>query len=189
MGLFNSVDKEKLEKMEAEHKKELKNLRLRHRLVTGRLRKQVVTRDATIEKLEHKLATVKDISDQKLADLEKQRDYYQELEINADAVEKSMREVKLAKVDLKADQDELFHREERLKRRFSLLEEEENQQYKAGYSDGLADGLRKAHDITREDRKYLTMIAMSTNQSNAIKEASKLLKEGGDDYKADSKSK
>lgn len=175
MGLFNTISKEKSDKR-------VDDAKLVHRLEKGRLEKEI--RDKEI--INDRLTSKTELLQSKIDDIEKERDYFKGLENDRDAIEREKKFNTTAKADIEDDKKELEHREERMKKRAERLETEENDEYKKGYSDGLADGLRKAHDITREDRKYLTMIAMSTNQSGAIKEAQKALGGGFKDDSADS---
>lgn len=177
MGIFGNVTREELE-----------NTKVGHRLEKGRLKKELSTHKAKIEKLESRLESEQHVSEAKISDLEKERDYYKSLENDRDKIEAEKRVIKVEKEDLAEDRKLYNHRTERLKKRETELGEEDNAQYKNGYSDGLADGLRKAHDITREDRKFLTMIAMSTNQSKAIEVSQKAMGEAYKDDSSDSKS-
>lgn len=154
--------------------KELEDAKLVARLEKGRLTKEISSKEKEVDKLQSKVELV----ESKLTDMTESRDYYQKLENDREAIESEKKIVRIEREDLAEDKQLYEHRSGRLTKREARLEEEENDEYKKGYSDGLADGLRKAHDITREDRKYLTMIAMSTNQSEAIKTSQKAL-EGG----------
>lgn len=52
-------------------------------------------------------------------------------------------------------------------------EEFAEKKYQSGYSDGLADGLRKAHEITAEDRKngmQIAALAAASHQPDATKQ-------------------
>lgn len=52
------------------------------------------------------------------------------------------------------------------------------QRYQAGYADGLADGLRKAHEITAEDRKanqQVALIAAASHSDGATREIAKAI--------------
>lgn len=48
------------------------------------------------------------------------------------------------------------------------------ERYKTGYSDGLADGLRKIHEITAEDRKQAMQVAALAASSHTPDAASKV---------------
>lgn len=62
---------------------------------------------------------------------------------------------------LKLDEDEklLKQREENVENKEEAKENEESAQYKHGYEDGVADGLRKGYDLTAQDRQNLSSIA------------------------------
>lgn len=175
MGIFNN---------NKELEKKVEDLKLTKRLEKGRLDKEAASKDKEISKLESKVELVT----QQLEDMQESRDYFQGLENDRDAIERQKKVLKIEKEDLEEDKKLYEHRKERFEKRATELEETENNEYKKGYSDGLADGLRKAHDITREDRKYLTMIAMSTNQSAAINTSMKALEGGFKDDSSDTKS-
>lgn len=175
MGLFNNNQ---------ELEKKVNDLKLTKRLERGKYEKELTLKDKEISKLESKVELVT----QQLEDMKKSRDYFQGLKNDRDEIERNKKVLKIEKEDLEEDKKLYEHRLARLSKRESRLEVEENDEYKKGYSDGLADGLRKAHDITREDRKYLTMIAMSTNQSEAIKTSQKALEGGFKDDSSDTKS-
>ena len=150
-----------------ELKKELENIKLTKRLEKGRLEKEI-----------SELKSKSELLESQKADLDQALSYYKGLENDREKIEKDKKKLRLDKQDAEDMAEELNRKEARLKKRLDRLEAEENDEYKKGYSDGLADGLRKAHDITREDRKYLTMIAMSTNQSEAIKTSQKAISDG-----------
>lgn len=163
---------------------ELENVRVGHRLAEGKLKKEIATKEALVGHRDSKI----ELLEAKITDLETQRDYFKGLENDREKLEAEKKVIKIDREDLTEDKKLYEHRLERFKKREAELEETENGEYKKGYSDGLADGLRKAHDITREDRKYLTMIAMSTNQSEAIKTSQKALEGGFKDDSSDAKS-
>ncbi len=173
MGLFGKQNTEEIEKV-----------KLTSKLQEGKLKKEISTKDAQVSRLESKIEILK--SD--VEGLKEERDYFKGLEVDREVVERGKKKLALDKQDLEDELEQLTRREKRILKRSERLEAEENDEYKKGYSDGLADGLRKAHDITREDRKYMTMIAMSTNQSEAIKTSVKAL-EGGFSDDSNSKSK
>lgn len=151
--------------------------KLVHKLEKGKLNKEITSLHAKISSRESKI----DVLESRIKDVEAERNYYKNLENDRDIIEREKKVIKIEKSDLEEDRKELEHREQRMSKRVARLEAEENDEYKKGYSDGLADGLRKAHDITREDRKYMTMIAMSTNQSKAIETSVKALEGGFND--------
>lgn len=76
---------------------------------------------------------------------------------------------------LTALKDTLDEKEARLKTREAKLGTEEDKRYKEGYADGVADGVRKISEITKDDRKQAMQIAMvaaaSHSKPEVIKEA------------------
>ena len=178
MGLFSKEQPE--EKVVKPKATDADKLKLVHRLALGKVKKELAEANIKVGELEGKLS----IKDAEKAKVQESLDFYKGLENDRESIDSQKRVLKVVQEDLAEDKKLLEHRTERLSKREKVLEEDENAEYKKGYSDGLADGLRKAHDITREDRKMLTMIAVSTNQSGAIKESAKLLE---DVYKDDDK--
>lgn len=160
---------------------ELENLRLTSRLEKGRLKSENTKKDSMIASLESKV----DLLKTELEDVKKEKDYFVKLETDAAAIEQGKKQLSLDKEDFEYDKKLYERKNARLEKEAEALSEEKNVSYKSGYSDGLADGLRKAHDITREDRKYLTMIAMATNSSEAIKQSKLAL---GDGHESDTES-
>lgn len=51
-------------------------------------------------------------------------------------------------------------REKQLNERAEKIDSEEEANYVKGYADGIADGLRKVHEITEKDRDNLAKVAM-----------------------------
>lgn len=176
MGLFSKkVEAKPTAKKSTDER--IEKQKLVHRLEMGKVKAELTRANSKAGQLETKLE-LKDVEIEKLTESLK---FYQKLENDREAIDAEKRVIAIEHKDLIEDQKELAHRTERLTKREERLEELENDEYKKGYSDGLADGLRKAHDITREDRKYMTMIAMSTNQSKAIESSVKALEGGFND--------
>lgn len=151
----------------ADLEKKVKDLKLTKRLENGKLQKEN-------NRLESKLG----ILESKLEDADETINYLKKLDHDVEKVEKEKKTLRLDRIDLEDFETELSRKEDRINKKLAIIQQEENYSYKNGYSDGLADGLRKAHDITREDRKYMTMIAMSTNQSKAIESSVKAINSG-----------
>lgn len=61
---------------------------------------------------------------------------------------------------LLAEAEIIAGRKKRLDQREAELDNEENKLKKVSFADGMAEGLRKAHDITKEDRKDAMKVAM-----------------------------
>ena len=164
MGLFGNKELEK----------KVSDLELTKKLTKGKHVKELSEKERKVARLTSRV----ELLEQKLKDSQEETYYYKSLDNDREQIIKDKKALAADKEDLDEEVKLYVRRTERLEKREKRLTEEENDEYKKGYSDGLADGLRKAHDITREDRKYMTMIAMSTNQSEAIKTSVKAL-EGG----------
>lgn len=97
----------------------------------------------------------------KIEVLEEERDNVREV------VKKSMENEDLAAV--------LAAKKEGLDKREAKLADEEDAKSKASYADGLADGLRKAHEITQKDRENAMKVAMVSAASHTPAETMKEL--------------
>lgn len=62
----------------------------------------------------------------------------------------------------------LDKRESNIAERLRAVEEEETNKYQEGYADGVADGLRKAHEITEKDRENAIKVAMVAAGSHSL---------------------
>ena len=69
-------------------------------------------------------------------------------------------------------------REAKLKDRENRLGTEEDKQYKEGYADGVADGVRKINEITAKDRENAMKVAMVAAASHSTPEVIKELNDG-----------
>lgn len=101
-----------------------------------------------------------------------------------EALENNRVEQQVTKIELDARDTILDAREaqydsfeEELKTAKTEAEKLGEERYKTGYSDGLADGLRKIHEITAEDRKQAMQIAALAASSHTP-EAASLVAEG-----------
>lgn len=115
------------------------------------------TAERQIERLEAKIEV-----------LEEERDEVREIEKqslkNADTV-----------AILKAKEESLDKREKSLDKREEKLADAEETKKMAAYADGLADGLRKAHEITEKDRENALKVAMVSAASHTSPETMKEL--------------
>ena len=104
----------------------------------------------------------------KISVLEKERDEVREIEKqslkNADTV-----------AILNAKEESLDKREKLLDKREEKLADAEEIKKMAAYADGLADGLRKAHEITEKDRQNALKVAMVSAASHTSPETMKEL--------------
>lgn len=76
---------------------------------------------------------------------------------------------------LEAKQEMLDEREARIKDQLTELDSAESKVKQSAYADGLADGLRKAHEITAQDRENAMKIAMVSAASHTPTETMKEL--------------
>ena len=95
----------------------------------------------------------------KIEVLEDERDDVREV------VKKTMENEDLAAV-LTAKKEGLDKREAKLKDRESKLDSEEESNFKKGYADGIADGLREISRITQQDRDNAMKVAMASAASH-----------------------
>lgn len=105
----------------------------------------------------------------------------EKIEVLEDRVDES-REIAKKEIELgdkeallTALKEGLDTKEAKLKEREARLLEEEDIKDKAAYADGLADGLRKAHEITEKDRENAMKIAMVSAASHTPTETMKEL--------------
>lgn len=76
---------------------------------------------------------------------------------------------------LDARQEALDAKEARIKDQLTDLDSAESKVKQSAYADGLADGLRKAHEITAQDRENAMKIAMVSAASHTPTETMKEL--------------
>lgn len=79
---------------------------------------------------------------------------------------------------LDARKEAYDRRTEELNKREAALVDEEDKKSKASYADGLADGLRRAHEITQSDRDNAMKVAMMAAASHSTPEVVKELNNG-----------
>lgn len=111
-----------------------------------------VSADREIERLNAKIEV-----------LEEERDDVREV------VKKSMENEDLTAM-LTAKKDGLDKREAKLKDREAKVGNEEEGEYKRGYADGVADGVRKINEITQNDRDNAMKVAMVAAASHSTPE-------------------
>ena len=103
-------------------------------------------------------------------DLGNEREKLNDASIKIDVLEERIedsrtlarKEIELSDKDavLSAIKEGLDKRESKITERLRAVEEEETNKYQEGYADGVADGLRKAHEITENDRENAMRVAM-----------------------------
>lgn len=105
---------------------------------------------------------------------------------------KNARDLTAERIQLEDREAELESKEESLERRTEALNDREAKigdkeegQYKTGYADGVADGVRKINEITAQDRENAMKVAMVAAASHStpemireINNGSKMLTEG-----------
>lgn len=111
-------------------------------------------------------------------DLGDAREKFGEASIKIDVLEERIedsrdlarKEIELRDNDavLSAVKEGLDRREVNIAERLRAVEEEETDKYQEGYADGVADGLRKAHEITRKDREDAMKVAMVAAASHTL---------------------
>lgn len=68
-------------------------------------------------------------------------------------------EVRVNSLENEEERKVLKQKELNLDKRTKALEKKETAEYKSGYQDGVADGLRKGYDLTASDRQNMASIA------------------------------
>lgn len=148
---------------QAELDKELANAEKRGEKQSGKADK------ARIEELkksdERKTKEIEKLKD-KLHDTEEALSVYKEEREKVREVVKQGLENDDLKSVLDARKEALDKREAQLKDEAQELKNEEGRVQKSAYADGLADGLRKAHEITEKDRENAMKIAMVSAASH-----------------------
>ncbi len=130
------------------------------------LKKAVANRDDQITELKenHELALKK--KNREIERLEAEVAVYEDDREEARELIKAGIENKDNKALLDARKESLDTREASIKDREAKLLDKEDRAQKASYADGLADGLRKAHEITEKDRENAMKIAMVSAASH-----------------------
>lgn len=130
------------------------------------LTKAVKNREANIEELTELHEDELKDKNRKIERLEAEVEVYEEDRENARDLIKA--EIKNADqvAALDSRKESLDEREASIKDREAKLLDKEDRAQKASYADGLADGLRKAHEITEKDRENAMKIAMVSAASH-----------------------
>lgn len=126
------------------------------------LERAVSNREREIRKLDDRIAHLEEENERKNARIEVLQD--ERDEVREIAKQQMINEDNLAILESrKATLDE---RESKLKDQESKLSDKEESNYKKGYADGVADGVRKISEITQEDRNNAMKIAMVSAASH-----------------------
>lgn len=80
--------------------------------------------------------------------------------------------------EIEAVEESLERRAEKLDERESKIGDKEEGQYKTGYADGVADGVRKINEITAQDRENAMKVAMVAAASHSTPEVIRELNNG-----------
>lgn len=139
------------------------------------LKKAVKNRDSQIETLkeDHNDVVVK--KDREIERLQAAVDVFEEDREEARELIKANIKNEDQMAALEARKESLDAQAATLKERESKLLDKEDRAQKAAYADGLADGLRKAHEITEKDRENAMKIAMVSAASHTPTETMKEL--------------
>ena len=130
------------------------------------LKKAVSNRDEQIAELkdEHQVALKR--KDREIERLEAEVEVYENDREEARELIKTTIKNEDQAAALEARKESLDAQAATLKDRESKLLDKEDRAQKAAYADGLADGLRKAHEITEKDRENAMKIAMVSAASH-----------------------
>lgn len=130
------------------------------------LEKALTRKDKAQAKLQEKYDEYVESAQNKVDNLEIKIEVLEEKRDSVREVVKQTIENEDTAAVLEAKEEALTKREERLNEREEDLNDKEGQVQKGSYADGLADGLRKAHEITQGDRDNAMKIAMVAASSH-----------------------
>lgn len=154
-GLSLLSEKELKGKIESRYQEGVKAGQSKNKTQVENLEKAVERKTKDAEKLK----TFQKDLELKIEELEAHQDAVREI------VKKDIQNKDMAAI-LEAKKDGLDTREAKLKDRAARLAEEEAGEYKKGYADGVADGVRKISEITQGDRDNAMKIAMVAASSH-----------------------
>jgi chromosome segregation ATPase len=183
-GLFNKMDQsEELAKAQDEVatlenkvdrlEEELKSTRKDLKTVREANKDDKDEAAVTARRLERKTNEEITIREEKIANLERQLEHLGKLSGSATANEKKELELMRREAILESKEVNADNLAEKVKEYEAKGEEVAEKKYQAGYADGIADGLRKAHEITAEDRKagmQIAALAAASHQPDATKQ-------------------
>ena len=142
------------------------------------LEKGLKKKEKEIESVKERLSDLDESSNNKINKLNDIIDVYEEERDEAREVVKAQIENADTEASLEAVKEAQDRREAALKDRAARLEEAEAGEYKKGYADGVADGVRKISEITQKDRDGAMKIAMVAAASHSTPEVIKELANG-----------
>lgn len=129
-------------------------------------------------KAEEKYSDELEVRERTIANLNAKVEVLEEAADEVRDVVKQSIENEDAKAVLEATKESQDAREARLKAREAKIGDEEEGEYKRGYADGVADGVRKINEITAKDRENAMKVAMvaaaSHTQPEVVKNALQL---------------
>lgn len=148
-----------IEKGEASSKKRLEDLE-----------KSIEKKNKEIERIKENAEEAEESANRQIERLEAKIEVLEdERDDVREVVKKTMENEDLAAV-LAAKKEGLDKREAKLKDRESKVGQEEEGEYKRGYADGVADGVRKINEITAGDRENAMKVAMVAAASHSTPE-------------------
>lgn len=130
------------------------------------LKKAVKNRDAQIETLTEDAEADSRDKLRKIERLEAEVEVYEADREEARELIKTGIKNEDQKAALDARKEQLDAKESTLRSRESSIDSKEETNYKKGYADGIADGLRKISEITAKDREDAMKIAMVSAASH-----------------------
>lgn len=139
------------------------------------LERGLARKDKEIEKLTETHEDQVDKLNRTVEKLEATVETYEADRDEAREVVKAQMEAEDMKVMLETKKEGLDRREAKLKDREARLGEEEEGEYKRGYTDGMADGVRKISEVTAQDRENAMKVAMVAAASHSTPEVVKEL--------------
>ena len=134
------------------------------------LEKSVEKKNKEIERLKEDAQEAEESANRQIERLEAKIEVLEdERDDVREVVKKTMENEDLTAV-LTAKKEGLDKREAKLKDRESKVGQEEEGEYKRGYADGVADGVRKINEITAGDRENAMKVAMVAAASHSTPE-------------------
>lgn len=142
----------------------------RNKAQVANLDKAVAKKNKEIERLQEQSDDDRDKYNREVQKLEAKLDILeQEREDVREVVKQEIDNEDLAAV-LAAKKEAMDRKEAKLKDREARIGQEEEGEYKRGYADGVADGVRKINEITASDREGAMKVAMVAAASHSTPE-------------------
>lgn len=163
------------------NKVEVENLKTGHKLATAKLKEENKRLKETLEDLKD-FKTTSDREHNRVVSKKNARidELDQEVKVLADNAHtftdnlKFEAELATRETVLEAKETQFDTFQEELKKANDDSVVRAEKEYKTGYSDGLADGIRKVHEITAEDRKQAMQVAALAASSHTPAAAEKV---------------